>query len=156
MNTTQSKQSSLPIETPLKYTSFHPSRPQFLSISLTGDLTTYNLATKRSTHVFPIRATTACWWNSRIIAVCEDLLVRSISLEENIVTNEFRINAPATSICISGEGRMILGLRTGTCEVWECDGSKGWSNKYETIVGRGVNPILNAQWVLIPFSLDRG
>jgi hypothetical protein len=146
LNTTHSKSSSLAIDTPLKFTAFHPTRPQFLAITTGGDLTYHNTSSKRSSRTFQIHATTAIWWNNNVVAACEDLSVKCISFEEKTVLWEFQIGAPATSI-FSSDSTIFVGLKTGRCEAYTVSERTKCKKIGECLVGQGAGPILNVQGV---------
>jgi WD40 repeat protein len=149
-NNTQSTSSNLPISALLKYTSFHPTRPYFLAITATGDITCYSITSKRPSHTFEIKATTAVWWGNKVLVACEDLSIKILDFEAKTILHEFQTSAPATSLWM-GEGQLIVGLKTGRCEVWNISESMRCKKVSEATIGRGGSPILYVAWV---FSLS--
>ena len=109
-------------------------------------MTCYNITSNRPSHAFQIRATAATWWNTYAIAACENLSVKCASFEEKTILFEFQIGAPATSISIN-DSTIIIGLKTGRCEVWTISEEMKSKKIGECIVGKGASPILSAQWV---------
>lgn len=97
-------------------------------------------------HTFQIRATTATWWDTSVIVACEDLSVKCVSFELKAVLCEFQIGAPATSIC-KFDSTVVVGLKTGRCEVWTISDEMICKKRAECVVGRGDKPILSAHWV---------
>jgi hypothetical protein len=139
-----SKSSTLSLESPLKFTQFHPTRQQFLALTAKGDLTCYNIPLKKTVHTFPIRGTTATWWKSYAIVGCEDFSVKVISFEDRTVLFKFQIGAPAT--CISTlDSQVAVGLSSGRCELWKLSESAKCKMLGECVVGK--SPILNVHYV---------
>lgn len=59
---------------------------------------------------------------------------------------EFQIGAPSTRIWTGGD-RMLIGLKTGRCEVWSITDQFKCKKISEGGVGRGASAILNVEWV---------
>ena len=55
------------------------------------------------------------------------------------------MTAPVTKLALAPEGKLIVGMKTGKCEVWSIT-SQGNKKLYEATAGRG-NPILDVDWV---------
>jgi hypothetical protein len=118
-----------------------------LAITTTGDVTCYSITSKRPSHTFQVKATTAIWNGNKVLVACEDLSVKSLDFESKTFVQEFQINAPATRLCID-EGRVFVGLKTGRCEVWSMAEDMGCKKISEAMVGRGGSAILSIGWVL--------
>jgi hypothetical protein len=74
--------------------------------------------------------------------------IKVIDLEKPRVLKEYPISAPPSSIWCGG-GMIIVGLKTGGCEVWSISRDMKCKKVSESMVGRGESPIMNVAWVCL-------
>lgn len=152
-NLTKVSKSIISVKTAIKHTAFHPGRNWFLTINVKGEVSCYSISDKKPKCTVALQTTAATWWGDSILAASEDFNLYHVDLETKELTPICQIGSPATSI-LAENGKLVVGTKTGHCEVYSLTETLQCEKLYEAVVGIGGSDVLNIHLVCLIESLS--